>query len=239
MKVFLLGEKIKGPYALVRTSSQVARRHLDREKWLLIKKRGEGADRRRRPTSTPARVGADRPDDRAAESKERGRGLSPVSRGMATVTEAGRFPTTSAAPWSTPPPARPRGSRPGHGQPGGARPPVRRRRRRPAVRSAPRPSRAGGRCHPRSGRGPCWRCATSWWRTARSSPRWSPPTWARPWPTPTGRSAAGSSRSSRRRRSPTCSRARPSRGLLPASTSRWSASRSASSPRSPPSTSRR
>jgi DNA ligase D-like protein (predicted 3'-phosphoesterase) len=47
LKLFLLGEKIKGPYALVRTSDPG-----DREQWLLIKKRGEGADARRRPTST-------------------------------------------------------------------------------------------------------------------------------------------------------------------------------------------
>lgn len=47
LKLFLLGEKIRGPYALVRTSDPG-----DREQWLLIKKRGEGADARRRPTST-------------------------------------------------------------------------------------------------------------------------------------------------------------------------------------------
>lgn len=47
VKVFLLGEKVKGAYALVRTSDPG-----EREQWLLIKKRGEGADRRRRPTST-------------------------------------------------------------------------------------------------------------------------------------------------------------------------------------------
>jgi DNA ligase D-like protein (predicted 3'-phosphoesterase) len=47
LKVFLLGEKIRGPYALVRTSPRG-----EREQWLLIKKRGEGADRRRNPTST-------------------------------------------------------------------------------------------------------------------------------------------------------------------------------------------
>jgi DNA ligase D-like protein (predicted 3'-phosphoesterase) len=47
VKVFLLGEKIRGAYALVRTSKPG-----EREQWLLIKKRGEGADRRRRPTST-------------------------------------------------------------------------------------------------------------------------------------------------------------------------------------------
>ena len=47
LKLFLLGEKIRGPYALVRTSKPG-----DREQWLLIKKRGEGADRRRKPTST-------------------------------------------------------------------------------------------------------------------------------------------------------------------------------------------
>ena len=47
IKVFLLGEKIRGPYALVRTSDAG-----EREQWLLIKKRGEGADRRRKPTSS-------------------------------------------------------------------------------------------------------------------------------------------------------------------------------------------
>jgi DNA ligase D-like protein (predicted 3'-phosphoesterase) len=47
LKVFLLGEKIRGAYALVRTSKPG-----DREQWLLIKKRGEGADRRRKPTSS-------------------------------------------------------------------------------------------------------------------------------------------------------------------------------------------
>jgi DNA ligase D-like protein (predicted 3'-phosphoesterase) len=48
VKVFLLGEKVRGPYALVRTSDPGE----PREHWLLIKKRGEGADARRRPTST-------------------------------------------------------------------------------------------------------------------------------------------------------------------------------------------
>jgi DNA ligase D-like protein (predicted 3'-phosphoesterase) len=47
VKVFLLGEKIKGAYALVRTSDPG-----EREKWLLIKKKDEGADARRRPTSS-------------------------------------------------------------------------------------------------------------------------------------------------------------------------------------------
>jgi DNA ligase D-like protein (predicted 3'-phosphoesterase) len=47
LKLFFLGEKIKGPYALVRTSDPG-----DREQWLLIKKKGEGADARRHPTST-------------------------------------------------------------------------------------------------------------------------------------------------------------------------------------------
>ena len=47
LKLFLLGEKIRGPYALVRTSDPG-----DREQWLLIKKKGEGADARRRPTSS-------------------------------------------------------------------------------------------------------------------------------------------------------------------------------------------
>src|SRR4051794_15760252 len=47
VKVFLLGEKIKGASALVRTSDPG-----EREKWLLIKKRDEGGDARRRPTSS-------------------------------------------------------------------------------------------------------------------------------------------------------------------------------------------
>jgi hypothetical protein len=47
VKIFMLGEKIKGAYALVRTGPAG-----DREKWLLIKKRDEGADARRRPTSS-------------------------------------------------------------------------------------------------------------------------------------------------------------------------------------------
>ncbi len=47
VKVFLLGEKVKGPYALVRTSKPG-----DREQWLLIKKKGEGADARRKPVSS-------------------------------------------------------------------------------------------------------------------------------------------------------------------------------------------
>ena len=47
VKLFMLGEKIKGAYALVRTGPAS-----DREKWLLIKKRDEGADARRRPTSS-------------------------------------------------------------------------------------------------------------------------------------------------------------------------------------------
>ena len=104
------------------------------------------------------------------------------------------------------------------------RPPARSRRwcRSPAQRRCARPSRrrgrrspAGARCRrskrarARAGaaRGAANAGARSWWR-------WSAPTWARRWPTPTARSAAGSSRSSRRRRSRTCSRAR-----------RWRASR--------------
>jgi DNA ligase D-like protein (predicted 3'-phosphoesterase) len=58
IKVFLLGEKIRGPYALVRTNPKrvapggAPSHQPDREQWLLIKKRGEGADRRRKPTSS-------------------------------------------------------------------------------------------------------------------------------------------------------------------------------------------
>ncbi len=47
LKLFLLGEKIRGAYALVRTSDPG-----DREQWLLIKKKDEGADARRKPTSS-------------------------------------------------------------------------------------------------------------------------------------------------------------------------------------------
>jgi DNA ligase D-like protein (predicted 3'-phosphoesterase) len=47
LKLFFLGEKIRGPYALVRTSDPG-----DREQWLLIKKKGEGADARRKPVSS-------------------------------------------------------------------------------------------------------------------------------------------------------------------------------------------
>jgi hypothetical protein len=47
VKLVMLGEKIQGAYALVRTGPPS-----DREKWLLIKKNDEGADRRRKPTSS-------------------------------------------------------------------------------------------------------------------------------------------------------------------------------------------
>jgi DNA ligase D-like protein (predicted 3'-phosphoesterase) len=47
VKLFMLGEKIRGAYALVRTGPPS-----DRERWLLIKKRDEGADARRKPTSS-------------------------------------------------------------------------------------------------------------------------------------------------------------------------------------------
>ena len=54
-----------------------------------------------------------------------------------------------------------------------------------------RRSRSGGRCRRSGGRGRCWRCARGWWRGARSWSRWSAPTWARRWRTPTARSGAG------------------------------------------------
>jgi DNA ligase D-like protein (predicted 3'-phosphoesterase) len=47
VKIFMLGEKVMGAYALVRTGPPSSR-----EKWLLIKKRDEGADARRKPTSS-------------------------------------------------------------------------------------------------------------------------------------------------------------------------------------------
>ena len=57
VKIFMLGEKIKGAYALVRTSDRNRTdpnegRSRKQVQWLLIKKRDEGADARRRPTST-------------------------------------------------------------------------------------------------------------------------------------------------------------------------------------------
>jgi DNA ligase D-like protein (predicted 3'-phosphoesterase) len=61
VKIFVLGEKIKGAYALVRTGPPRGRvapggAPLDqRERWLLIKKRDEGADARRKPTSSQPR----------------------------------------------------------------------------------------------------------------------------------------------------------------------------------------
>jgi DNA ligase D-like protein (predicted 3'-phosphoesterase) len=47
LKFFLLGDKIRGAYGLFRTSPAG-----EREQWLLVKKKGEGADRRRNPVST-------------------------------------------------------------------------------------------------------------------------------------------------------------------------------------------
>jgi DNA ligase D-like protein (predicted 3'-phosphoesterase) len=46
LKVRLHGEKLSGNYVLVRTGGG------DRERWLLIKERGEGADARRNPART-------------------------------------------------------------------------------------------------------------------------------------------------------------------------------------------
>ncbi len=64
IKVFLLGEKIKGPYALVRTSDPG-----DREQWLL----DQEARRGRRPTPEtdldPAGIGPHRADDRAGPQR--------------------------------------------------------------------------------------------------------------------------------------------------------------------------
>lgn len=59
----LRGEKLRGPFALTRFRG--------REDWLLVKERGEGADARRRPTSTqPRSVRSGRTNDevRAEES---------------------------------------------------------------------------------------------------------------------------------------------------------------------------
>jgi DNA ligase D-like protein (predicted 3'-phosphoesterase) len=65
VKIFMLGEKIKGAYALVRTGPPS-----DREQWLLIKKRDEGADARRRPTSSqPESVLSGRTIERVLEQE--------------------------------------------------------------------------------------------------------------------------------------------------------------------------
>ncbi len=47
LKIFLLGEKVRGPFGLFRISKED-----ERESWLLVKKKGEGADARRNPVST-------------------------------------------------------------------------------------------------------------------------------------------------------------------------------------------
>ena len=47
LKFFLLGDKIHGAFGLFRTSPPG-----EREQWLLVKKKGEGADARRNPVST-------------------------------------------------------------------------------------------------------------------------------------------------------------------------------------------
>jgi DNA ligase D-like protein (predicted 3'-phosphoesterase) len=73
VKVFLLGEKLKGAYALVRTSDPG-----EREQWLLIKKRDEGADRRRRPTSTqPESVLTGRTIEQVLKEEGSQRGAAP------------------------------------------------------------------------------------------------------------------------------------------------------------------
>jgi DNA ligase D-like protein (predicted 3'-phosphoesterase) len=47
LKFFLLGDKVRGAFGLFRTSEPG-----EREQWLLVKKKGEGADARRNPVST-------------------------------------------------------------------------------------------------------------------------------------------------------------------------------------------
>ncbi len=47
LKIFLLGDKLRGAFGLFRTSDPG-----EREQWLLVKKKGEGADARRNPLST-------------------------------------------------------------------------------------------------------------------------------------------------------------------------------------------
>jgi DNA ligase D-like protein (predicted 3'-phosphoesterase) len=59
LKVWLDGEKLTGSYALTRT-----RMHGDERNWLLVKVNAEGADRRRRPTtSQPGSVLSGRTND--------------------------------------------------------------------------------------------------------------------------------------------------------------------------------
>jgi DNA ligase D-like protein (predicted 3'-phosphoesterase) len=61
VEVWLEGEKIRGGYALIRT---------DDRRWLLVKMDDEGADARRRPTSTqPESVASGRDLDEVAEDE--------------------------------------------------------------------------------------------------------------------------------------------------------------------------
>ena len=210
VKIFMLGEKIKGAYALVRTGPPG-----DREKWLLIKKRDEGADARRRPTSSqPESVLSGRTIEQVLEEEaEPGQFLqapgTPAVRAGASLGHGHRGRGTDASELRRRLLRRrdgrldSRGSRSRDrraGRPG----PALRAPRTSTRPSAPRgrPSPPGARCRRRRGPATCWRCATRWSGIATSSPRWSPPTWARPWPTPTARSAAASSRSSRPPRIP-------------------------------------
>jgi DNA ligase D-like protein (predicted 3'-phosphoesterase) len=48
LKLFLLGDKVRGEFALFR----ISKAEEERESWLLVKKKGEGADARRKPTSS-------------------------------------------------------------------------------------------------------------------------------------------------------------------------------------------
>jgi DNA ligase D-like protein (predicted 3'-phosphoesterase) len=68
LKVRLHGEKLNGNYVLVRTGGG------DRERWLLIKERGEGADARRNPARTQPESVISRRTLKQVEAEEGGEG---------------------------------------------------------------------------------------------------------------------------------------------------------------------
>ena len=105
LKIFLLGEKVKGAYALVRTSDPG-----DREQWLLIKKKGEGADARRQPDldASPSRCSAAGRSSRCARRRAEPVSDREVDADVALpATACSTSPASSSASgWSALVPAR-------------------------------------------------------------------------------------------------------------------------------------